>query len=90
MILTVYHKKAFVLKIPFHPPFPKGDYKDNSHIFMRFLPTHFHDEPYFFCALDSARCLMSQSLIDSTSEFPSHFFMDDTKSQFLKPNPEAA
>jgi hypothetical protein len=26
---------------------PKGDDKDYGHIFMRFLPTHFHDEPYF-------------------------------------------
>jgi hypothetical protein len=24
---------------------PKGDHKDYSHIFMRFLPIHFHDEP---------------------------------------------
>jgi len=24
---------------------PKGDNKDDSHIFMRFLPNHFHDDP---------------------------------------------
>jgi len=45
MFSTVYFKKAFVLKIPLHPPLPKGDNKDQNHIFMRFSPTHFHDEP---------------------------------------------
>jgi hypothetical protein len=45
MLSTLYHKKAFVLKIPLHPPLPKGDHKDYSHIFKWFLPTHFHDEP---------------------------------------------
>jgi hypothetical protein len=45
MFSTVYHKKAFVLKIPLRPPLPKGDNKDDSHIFMRFLPNHFHDDP---------------------------------------------
>jgi len=28
MISTAYRKKAFILKIPLHPPFPKGDNKD--------------------------------------------------------------
>src|SRR4030042_5319749 len=46
MFSTVCHKKAFVLKIPLHPPFPKGDNKDYSHICIKFLPTHFHDEPF--------------------------------------------
>jgi hypothetical protein len=40
-----YHKKAFVLKIPLNPPLPKGDSKDYSHLFLRFLPTRFCDEP---------------------------------------------
>jgi len=43
------HKKAFVLKIPLHPPFPKGDNKNHSHIFIRFSPTHFHDERKLEC-----------------------------------------
>ena len=34
------HKKAFILKILFHPPLPKGDNKDSSHIFTEFLPGH--------------------------------------------------
>jgi hypothetical protein len=56
MLSTVYHKKVFVLKIPLPPPLPapgrkktpKGDNKDYGHIFMRFLPTDFHDEPLFY------------------------------------------
>jgi len=58
MLSTVYHKKAFVLKIPPNLPlpkggvgrlpFPKGDNKDYSHICIKFLPTHFHDEPLFY------------------------------------------
>jgi len=70
MLSTVYHKKAFVLKIPLLPlakgslakgplakgplakgppsasasAFPKGDNKDDDYIFMKILPTHFHDE----------------------------------------------
>ena len=53
MLSTVYHKKAFVLKIPLHPlakgspsAFPKGDNKDDDHIYMKILPTHFHDESF--------------------------------------------
>ena len=55
MLSTVYHKKALVLKIPPNLPlpkggvgrfpFPRGDNKDDSHICIKFLPTHFHDEP---------------------------------------------
>ncbi len=55
MLSIVYHKKAFVLKIPPHLPLskggvgrftlPKGDNKDYSDICIKFLPTHFHDEP---------------------------------------------
>ena len=45
MLSTVYHKKTFVLKIPLHPPLPKGDNKDYRIIFMRFLPTHLREDP---------------------------------------------
>jgi hypothetical protein len=45
MLSILYHKKAFVLKIPLHPPLPKGDHKDYSHLGIEFFPTHFHDEP---------------------------------------------
>jgi hypothetical protein len=61
MLSAVYHKKAFVLKIPPHLPLPKGgvggfplpkgDNRDYGHIFMRFLPTHFHDEPLLLSLL---------------------------------------
>ena len=45
MFSTFYHKKAFVLKIPLRPPLPKGENKDDGHIFMRFLPSHLCDKP---------------------------------------------
>ena len=48
MLLAVHHKKTSVLEIPLHPPLPKGDNKDYTHIFMRILPTHFNDEPEFY------------------------------------------
>jgi hypothetical protein len=48
MLSTVYHKKASVLKIPLTPPLPKGDNKDDSHIFMRFLPTHLSEDPKLY------------------------------------------
>jgi hypothetical protein len=47
MFSTVYHKKAFVLKIPPRPPFPKGDNKDDSHIFMKLLRTHLPEDPKY-------------------------------------------
>jgi len=63
MLLTVYHKKAFVLKIPLHPPFPKGDNKDNSHIFIRFSPTHLHNEPLFKSFITDFRRVLIVTLI---------------------------
>ena len=52
MFSTFYHKKASVLKIPLHPPLPKWDNKDDGHIFISFLPKHFHDEPVFIRKLN--------------------------------------
>jgi hypothetical protein len=54
----VYRKKAFILKIPLYPPFPKGD---NMKVHLnpkRILPTHFHDEPILFYDLAPAYALI--------------------------------
>ena len=73
MISIVYHKKAFVLKIPLRPPFPKGNNKDNGQILMRLLPTHFHDEPYFFRARQDILSL--PVAFDQENEVNAVFFM---------------
>jgi len=66
MLSTVYHKKASFLKIPLHPlakgsppAFPKGDIKDDDHIYMKILPTNFHDEPFFFPQIPDGDCIIA-------------------------------
>jgi hypothetical protein len=55
---------------------------------MRFALCVYLKTANFLRALDFTTCLITQSLIDPTPELPDNFFMDGTKYQFLKPDPE--
>ena len=85
MLSTVYHKKASVLKIPLIPPLPKGDNKDDSHIFMRFLPTHLREDSLIKGVARTdvlTLLLLNPSGIKSSFSFSSTFFNPKSKSIF--------